>query len=221
MDETQRHGLEYTRDGARTRRIERCPDCWLHLPSCLCAELPRLATATRLVLVMHHVELRRSSNTGRLAALALGAEVRVRGLPGEPARILNASSADAQPAGRRFLLFPAENSRDLTSDDARGGPITLVVPDGSWKQASRAAKRDELAAGAEPVRLPPGPPGRYRLRHAPSDHALCTCEAIARAMAILEGPHRGPLVEEAMMRALDLFVERTLALRSSTKEYEL
>ncbi len=193
--------LGYARGGVRTRRIHRCSGCWLHVPSCVCAELPRLALATRVVLVMHHVELRRSSNTGRLAARVLGAEVRVRGLPG-------AAPTEA-PEGRRLVLFPAEKSRILTREDAALGPVTLVVPDGTWKQASHAASRDEAAAGAEVVTLPPGAPSRYRLRRRPNDGALCTYEAIARALAILEGPE----IEVRMMRALDLFVERTLALR--------
>ena len=196
--------LPYERDGVRTRRIPRCPDCWLHVASCVCAELPRLQVATRVVLVMHHVELRRSSNTGRIAARVLGAEVRVRGLPG--------ATPEPPPEGRRLVLFPGEGARVLTREDAAAGPVTLVVPDGNWKQASRAVQRDEAAAGAEIVTLPPGPPSRYRLRRRPNDVALCTCEAIARALAILEGP----AIEPEMMRALDLFVERTLALRGSS-----
>jgi DTW domain-containing protein len=194
--------FNYNQDGARTRRIPRCPGCWLHTASCVCAALPRLSVATRVVLVMHHVELRRSSNTGRLAARVLGAEVRVRGLPG--------AAGEAPPEGRRLVLFPGENSRILTREDAASGPVTLVVPDGNWKQASRAAQRDLAAAGAEVVTLPPGAPSRYHLRRRPADAALCTYEAIARAVAILEGPE----IEAEMMRALDLFVERTLELRA-------
>ena len=59
------------------------------------------------------------------------------------------------------------------------------------------------------VTLPPGPPTRYRLRRTPHAGALSTFEAIARALAILEYPE----IEEPLMRALDLFVERTLVLR--------
>lgn len=263
--------LGYVRDGVRTRRIPRCPGCWLHAASCVCAELPRLSAATRVVVVMHHVELRRASNTGRLAARVLGAEVRVRGLPGARgaedwqgaegreadagagggasgqglagtragagagagASVQGLAGAGARAGagagasgqglagagaaeeaivadqGRRLVLFPGEHSRVLTPDDAAGGALTLVVPDGSWKQASRAVQRDAAAAGAEVVALPPGPPSRYRLRRRAHDHALCTYEAIARALAILEGP----AIEAEMMRGLELFVERTLALR--------
>ena len=155
-----------------------------------------------MVIVMHHVETRRASNTGRLAARILGADVRLRGtrtpIPRAP-----------MPEGRRLLLFPAATARVLREEDGRRGPVVLVVPDGNWKQASRVMHRDEDAIGAEIVTLPAGPPSRYRLRRRPNEGALSTFEAIARALAILEDPS----IEGEMMRALDLFVERTLVLR--------
>lgn len=196
-------------DGVRTRRLARCADCWLPVASCVCAELPRIRAATRVVIVMHHVETRRSSNTGRLAARVLDAPILLRGLRDSDPRTRAAAPDALAPERRRLVLFPSEDARVLTPDHAAGAPVTLVVPDGNWKQASRTLHRDEAAAGAEIVTLPPGPPSRYHLRRRPSEYALCTYEAIARALSILESPS----IESAMMRALDLFVERTLALR--------
>ncbi len=64
----------------RTRRLPRCEGCALPPSLCLCAELPVLAARTRVVLLMHHVELRKPSNTGRLLAQLLpGLQVGVRG----------------------------------------------------------------------------------------------------------------------------------------------
>lgn len=154
------------------------------------------------MIVMHHVETRRASNTGRLAARILAADVRIRGTQGPAPR-------EPMPEGRRLLLFPAATARQLSAEDGRRGPVVLVVPDGNWKQASRVLHRDEAAAGAEIVTLPAGAPSRYRLRRRPNEGALSTFEAIARALSILETPE----IEVAMMRALDLFVERTLVLR--------
>ncbi len=153
---------------------------------------------------MHHVETRRASNTGRLAAAVLSAPIVIRGLLGGAPRT-------ERPEGRRLVLFPAAGARVLSRDDANPGPLTLVVPDGNWKQASRMVRRDEAAAGTEIVTLPPGPKTRYRLRTSPFECALCTYEAIARALAILEEP----AIEMEMMRGLDLFIERTLVLRGT------
>jgi len=43
----------------------------MHVPLCLCALWPRIAARTRLVLVPHFKEWRRSSNTGRVAVMTL------------------------------------------------------------------------------------------------------------------------------------------------------
>lgn len=191
-----------TKDGSRTKRAARCPSCWLPLNSCVCSELPRLHVATRVVIVMHHVEGRRASNTGRIAAKILGAEVRLRGVP-------SGAVAPRMPEGRRLVLFPADGARVLRAEDALEGPVVLVVPDGNWRQASRVIQREEAAIGAEVVTLPAGAPSRYRLRRRHNEGALSTFEAVARALGILESPS----IEAEMMRAFDLFVGRTLALR--------
>ncbi len=176
-----------------------CEGCGLPEALCLCAALPRLEVATRVVLVMHRVEAFRGSNTGRLAVRMLaGAALHVRGgLAGDepPAEV---------PEGRRLLLFPSPDARVLSAADAERGPLVLVVPDGSWRQARRVGLREPLAQGAEPVVLPPGPPSRYTLRAIRREGAVCTFEAIARALAVLEGP----AIEAAMMPWLDEFLRR-------------
>ena len=148
---------------------------------------------------MHHVELFRGSNTGRLAVRILeGAELRVRG--GR-----RSGPLAPEPAGRRLLLFPSPNARVLSADDAAGPePVVLVVPDGSWPQARRVGHREALAHGAEPVSLPPGPPSRYTLRAIRRPGAVCTFEAIARALTVLEGP----AIEARMLPVLDEFLRR-------------
>ena len=69
----------------------------MHRSLCVCPLVTRIATRTRLVLVIHRVEDRKPSNTGRLAALALaGSEVLVRGdaaHPSEPIAVPPGSTA--------------------------------------------------------------------------------------------------------------------------------
>ena len=77
----------------------RCPRCLL--ARCLCASLPRVEARTRIVLVRHLNERYRSSNTARLAALALPC---------------------AAPAARAdFILDPASASTDM-------GNVSHVIP---------------------------------------------------------------------------------------------
>ncbi|HWC90627.1 MAG TPA: DTW domain-containing protein, partial [Pirellulales bacterium] len=88
---------------------------------------------------------------------------------------------------------------------------TLIVPDGSWAQMRRFVRRDRTLAGLPHVKLPPGPPSTYRLRVQPDAQSLCTLEAVARAIGILESaPAQQQL--EALLRVM---VERTLWSRGA------
>lgn len=172
---------------------------------CLCALLPDLATRTRLVLVIHRYEDRKSTNTGRLATACLrNSEVVVRG--GQD----HVETAVVPPPGTRpVLLFPADDAVPLDQLPPGPEPITLIVPDGTWRQAQRVRSRvlglDTVACAT----LPPGPPSTYRLRSEPRPGGLATMEAIARAFGILEGP----AAQQALERVFTIMVERTLWTR--------
>lgn len=194
--------------GTRSHRTERCERCRLHLSDCICADIPVLDLRTRVVLVMHHKERHRTTNTGALALEALtNHRFLMHGLRDHP--------ADLRPLvedGRReLLLFPSDDARVLTpelvADDPR--PVTLVVPDGNWRQASRAARRLPGADQFANVVLPEGPATRYRLRHEPVEGGLATFEAIARAIGILESPE----AQTSLETLFDEWVRRTLVTR--------
>jgi DTW domain-containing protein len=175
---------------------------------CLCALVPHLETRTRLVLIIHRYEARKPTNTGRLAASCLASsEIHVRGHEGAPSAPI-ALAADALP----LLLFPAEGALPLTDFAGSARPVTLIVPDGTWRQASRVRARVPGLAELPCVTLPAGPPTRYRLRAESRPDGLATIEAIARAMGILEGAH----VQDAMERLLAVMVERTRGLRGTS-----
>ena len=186
----------------------RCPRCRMLGGLCVCPLLPSppLVTRTRLILVLHKDEERKPTNTGRLAAACLAAsELVVRGREGEPDRPLELGP-------RPILLFPDPDATPLERVVADGdGPVTLIVPDGTWRQAQRVRSRVPGLAAVPCALLPPGEPTRYRLRHEPRPGGLATAEAIARALGLLEGRQ----VEAAITRVLRAMVERTLWSRGA------
>ncbi len=186
------------RDNAKVR----CTRCHLHASLCLCAHIPQLMTRTRLVVVIHRIEQRKPTNTGLLAVECLqNSQVWVRG---------HAAQSDEEflpdPTTTPLLLFPGEGSTPLTEFAGSSHPISLIVPDGNWRQASKVPHRVPCLANVPLVSLPEGPPTMYRLRHEPRDGGLATMEAIARAFGVLEGP----LVQQALERVFRIMVERTL-----------
>jgi DTW domain-containing protein len=186
----------------RSQRLVQCDGCGLPATTCICAELPTIATRTRIVVVMHRREAFRTSNTGRLAVKILpNSERAVRGgnHPRPPPTDL---------AGKRLVLFPQEGARLLSPGDASDETV-LIVPDGTWSQAQRVLRREPCARGAEIVRLPPRSPTRYSLRRNTRDGAVCTFEAIAAALGLLEGGD----IEARMLASFETFLTRAHAIR--------
>jgi DTW domain-containing protein len=197
----------------RDNRGKRCPACLMHVGLCICALIPQIETTTRLVLVIHHSELRKPTNTGHLAAACLvGSRVLVRGEKDVPNEDL-----DIGPSTRPtpLLLFPHEGEAEvLTKMD---GPATLIVPDGNWRQAAKVRARVPGLKDVRCVTLPKGPPSIYRLRSEPHAEGLATMEAIARALGILEGPE----VEQQLEHVFRTMVERTLWVRGAIATHEV
>ena len=149
---------------------------------------------------MHRYEDRKSTNTGRLASECLpNSEVLIRGHVATPSPGLCFDDT-TQP----LLLFPHPEALPV-SQFCAGRPVTLIVPDGNWRQASRVRRRVPGLLDVPCVGLPAGEPSRYRLRAEAHDHGLATIEAIARALGILEGP----AVQEALEKVFLAMVERT------------
>jgi DTW domain-containing protein YfiP len=154
---------------------------------CVCDLMTPRHLRTRLVLIMHHTEAMRQSNTGRLARVGLtDVEIRLRGRRDQPLDL----SDLLDPARRPLLLFPSADARALdvalVEEDSR--PITLIVPDGTWNLARKIPLRQKELLAVPRVLIPFVRPSEYRLRSTPHPHQLSTLEAIARAYGVLEGP---------------------------------
>jgi DTW domain-containing protein YfiP len=181
----------------------RCRRCRLHTDLCACDLLEPLPVSTRLLLVAHRVEVRKPTNTGQWAVACLeGARVCVRGredVPNDP--------VVWDPSTLPLVLFPTRDALALDTWRAANptAKVTLIVPDGTWRQAKRIPRRVPELRGVPAVKLAARESG-YRLRRAHWDEHLATMESIALALGVLEGL----AVEEHLMRVFRAVVDRTL-----------
>lgn len=194
--------------GTRSKRSERCQRCRMHAHLCICPSIPRYVLDTRIVLVMHRRELKKPTATGPLALEALpNSELRIHGHQDRP---LDFSDLNI-PERRTLLLYPGDDasilSRSFLDQDSR--PVTLVVPDGNWRQAARMGRRLPGLELAEMVRLPEGVKTRWGLRRENHAEGLATFEAIASALGIIESP----AVQSGMEYLFRIMVQRTLYAR--------
>jgi DTW domain-containing protein YfiP len=165
------------------------------------------------VVVVHVHDLGRASNTVRLLQLAIpDTRVVAHGIYPDPADPASHVPAGATPV----VLFPGHGARPLTPELVASLPSpALVVPDGNWRQASRMVKRMPLLSGAVKVALPTRSfEGRPARLNQTANH-MSTYEAVAQAVALLEGEQvAGPLLD-FYRRATDrmLLVRGKLRLR--------
>jgi DTW domain-containing protein len=157
----------------------------MHAATCVCEHIVPLALETRVVLIMHYKELPKTTATGPMALAVLdNSELHVHGRRDQPVELDHLHDEER----RVLVLFPQEGACTLTeafrNEDPR--PVTLVVPDGSWRQASRIPRRIAAVARAQAVTLPPGPTTRWGVRRETVPSGLATFEAIARALGYLE-----------------------------------
>lgn len=183
----------------------------MHAATCVCQHIVPLELETRVVLIMHYKELPKTTATGPMALAALhNSELHVHGR-----RDHSVELDHLHEEGRRVLvLFPQEGACTLSeafrSEDPR--PVTLIVPDGSWRQASRIPKRLGAVARAEPISLPAGQTTRWGVRRETHPSGLATFEAIARALGYLES--------DAVRLELETLFERMVTATYQSRGHE-
>ncbi len=169
----------------------RCPRCLFRPEDCLCAEIPSIASPVEFLVLRHASEIRRSTNSGRWAAAALGAPIVDYGAPG------TRLDEEALRAPGTWVLFPS--SRPAPAGGPR--PRRLVVLDASWSQARRMLQR--VPALRELPRLSlPAPPPRERLRAPTVAGGMSTLEAMARALELLGAAEAAARLDAVMAGAV-------------------
>lgn len=183
----------------RSKQSPRCIRCRMHQVACICNWMPSFNLETRIVLIMHFRECTKSSATGPMALSCLeNSERRVFGL-----RDLPLDLTDLFVPDRRLLyLYPRSGvprlSAELLQNDPR--PVTLIVPDGSWRQATRMGRRIEAFSSMETIQLPEGGPSRWGIRRETEPDRLSTFEAIARALGVLESTDVQQAMDDFFLR---------------------
>lgn len=197
--------LERPRFDRKRKTLEPCARCRMHVNRCFCAEIPTLDLRTRVSVLIHAKELKRTSNTGRLATLALtNSGLHIRGVKGE--------SLDAgeilDDAYQPLLFFPSDDANELTPAfiSKFKKPIQLIVPDGNWRQASKVHTRYPEFANIPRVIISTLNESKYVLRKETTPEGMATLQAIAVAMSIIEGPETGA----ELMKLYDLKLKQTL-----------
>ena len=197
---------EYKMLERKRKTKDPCVGCGLHNQRCLCESIPRLSLKTKVVLVIHHKELKRTTNSGKLAIKALeNSEMKIRGQ--NINEVLNLSDL-LTPNYRTMLFYPSADAVELTAElvNESSLPIQLIVPDGNWRQASKVYSRQPELKDILKVKISTPNISKQHLRQEHMPEGMSTLEAIAKALGIIEGPEVG----KKLLDLYQLKLERTL-----------
>ena len=182
-----------------------CEGCFLHRKLCICDFFPSLTLKTKLSLIIHSKELKRTTNTGMLAVKSLAnSEVFVRGIKESP---LNFQTV-LDPFYRPVMFFPSVGAVDLNQEFIKQSPkpIQLLVPDGNWRQASKIHYRYAELENLPRVMIKAPNQSTEHLRKESSPDGMATLQAIAYAMGAIEGE----AVQKSLLDLYQLKLTRTL-----------
>lgn len=160
---------------------------------------------TKVTLIIHTKELKRTTNTGSLALAALpNSELKIRGLEHTPLDLTELLS----PEFRTLLFYPSEDAQELTEEFVAQSPlpIQLIVPDGNWRQASKVHYRHQELAHIPRVMIKEKNSSIEFLRAETTDHGMATLQAIAFALGVIEGVE----VRELLLGLYQKKLEQTL-----------
>lgn len=195
----------------RSTQGKRCERCRINSILCFCDHIKEHTIQTRVSIIMHHREKHLTSNTAKLVTLTLSnAEIFQRGLPEAPFCL---DQLKLSPDIRPLYLFPDEDAILLNSEflEKNPGPYHLIVPDGTWNQAKKVRRREPGLSEIMCVKLSDSVKGEYKLRRGVRDDGVCTFEAVAYALEILENKD----VSEDLLRQFRIMNNRVAKSRSA------
>ena len=188
-----------------------CFNCFLRREICVCPILPSVPTQTEFLILRHIWEAHRPSNTGRLVTLAMP-NSRIIDCGGGDRTGFSFLNSEELRAPDTWLLWPDGHDGQRGDKDFRV-PRRIVVLDATWHQARRLFRRTPLLQRMPRLALPAPAPDRKRLRNQRRADGMSTLEAVAAAVAVLEGHNAAAPLE----RLYDEVVRRTGDLRWGTK----
>ena len=182
--------------------------CLLRREICICPILPTVPTRTEFLILRHIGEASRPSNTGRLIAMAMP-NSHVISWGGGTRVGLSPLDDEWLKAPGTWLLWPdgPDTQQDLTQ------PRRIVVLDATWRQARRLYHRTSTLWSLPRLVLPAPTPSRNRLRDQYRTDGMSTIEAVAAALAMIEGTETA----EPLEKLYDEVVRRTSVLRWGDK----
>ena len=166
-----------------------------HYPksTCICNSITTFASPVRIFILQHKREASHAKNTARLIRLCIPDKAHIINVSDDEAMARLQETLDIESTA---ILYPSERSEILEMKAAklRSELTTLILIDGSWKQAYGIMSSHTWLANIPAYKFDQAPLSDYRIRHTQVANSLSTLEATAYALNILYGCSTQPLL---------------------------
>lgn len=179
-----------------------CYRCWRARILCLCRHVKVVDNRVEVLFLQHPNERKMPVNTARLANLSLAKSRLVHGVSFGPESVLGAMLPRREKVG---ILFPSPQAKELR--DAPEDLETLVVIDGTWREAKKMIWLSPILSEFPHYAFVPEKPSNYRIRKEPKDSFISSIEATVAALRILD---RDPEKYGELLALFDRMVDRQI-----------
>ncbi len=177
-----------------------CYRCWRARILCLCNHVKVVDNPVEVLFLQHPNERKVPMNTARLAHLSLSRSRLVHGVCFDEVRAVRDLLAHRERVG---LLFPSPQAKELR--DAPPDLETLVVVDGTWREAKKMIWLSPVLNEFPHYAFVPDKPSNYRIRKEPKEEFISSIEATVAALRILD---RDPDKYGELLALFDRMVDR-------------
>jgi DTW domain-containing protein YfiP len=160
-----------------------CFDCYRPQKVCICSITKQINNQIEIGIIRHPKESKNTFNTAILAHLSLKNSFLEDTLTADNSTLLHKKISDYKPE-EIGLLFPSKNSESL--ETTNNNLKCLIAVDGTWSEAKKIAKNSSLLNSINHYHFTPIKTSNYLLRKEPQDNYVCTIEAIAYSLEIIE-----------------------------------
>ena len=161
-----------------------CDRCGYPKNTCICDYINEINVSLNITVIQHDKEAQHAKNTVKLLTLCIP-DTRI---------VLANNSYDMTTLSKQCndkhcaLIYPSEASKAIENiTDSTANEIkTLILIDGSWKQAFGIIKKNPWLENLPAFHFSDAPVSNYLIRHTSVDNALSTLEATAYAISCLK-----------------------------------
>lgn len=206
---------------SQTARRAQCPTCLRPQSTCICAFAVPVASLVDLLILQHPLEVANAKNSARLLHLSMGGSRMVTGETFSIGELTLLLGADHRTP---LLLYP-DSADDTSASIAQAPPLDcallqapdrlrLVVLDATWRKSRKMLYLNPLLQQLPRLALRDMPASNYRIRKAHAPDQLSTLEAVAYALAQLDGDSAR---SDALLSAFERFVVQQAAFTPRLK----